>query len=93
MAIDMEWIMECQKWSVKSDALLTTRSRDHINGLKRDVATNWPIAENGLQIIKDKRLNMLTRYLLQTLVTYQCDTLTIRMLLTYSIEFPIKISC
>ena len=48
-----------QKRSVKSDALLTTRSRDCFNDLKCDVATNRPITENCLLMFKDKRLNML----------------------------------
>ena len=54
-------MIDIQKWSVKSDALLITRSRDRFSGLKRDVATNWPITENCLLIFKDKRSNMLAR--------------------------------
>ena len=54
--------MDMQKWSVKSDALLTMRSCDSFNGLKRGVATNWPITENCLLMFKDKRLNMLARW-------------------------------
>ena len=45
-----------QKWSIKSDALLITRSRDRSNSIKRDVATNWLITEICLIIFKDKRL-------------------------------------
>ena len=53
---------DMQKWRAKSDALLTTRSRDRFNGLKRDVATNWLITENCLLMVKDKHLNMLARW-------------------------------
>ena len=48
-----------QKWSVKSDALLIARSHDRFNGLKRDAVINWPITDNCLLILKNKRLNIL----------------------------------
>ena len=52
-------MVDMQKWSAKSDALLAMRSRDCFNSLKRDVATNWPITENCLLMFKNKCLNML----------------------------------
>ena len=51
-----------QKLSVKSDAPLATISRDRLIGLKRDVATNWPITANCLLMFNDKRLNKFARW-------------------------------
>ena len=51
-----------QKWRVKSDALLTTKSRDRFNGLKRDVTFYRPITANCFPIFIDKHLNMLAKW-------------------------------
>ena len=62
----------CNKWRVKSDALLTTRSFGLFNGLKHDIAFYRPITENcflmfrqtlkyALKIAKKYFLNFLLR--------------------------------